>query len=258
MKLSEQIVYGMFKPSHYAELVELPKRKFVVYVLVMMLALGIVGFVVPMASIISGFGGFEKLFTQSLGEVDYKDGKLSVSNDFNMHINYANFLVDTTEETVPNERLTKEGMFVAVGSKTARISSVIGSKVTDYGVYYLSDYLEDGFNNESLVAMIPSIYVTFFLTLLGIMISYFVKYGFIALILCLFVNSLNKEFEMRLLFWQVFAVCFYAQSFGMMLSNFNLAINLLPSMLVSVVGIVVTFNILTAAIAHLRKSRMHS
>ena len=257
MGISEQIVYGMFKPKKHIDLIELPRRKFVVYVIVMMLALSVVGFVVPMASIISGFGGFEKLFTQSLGNVEYKDGQLSVSNDFNMHINYANFLVDTTKETVPNEQLTKEGMFVAVGSKTVRISSVIGSKVTDYGVYYLSDYLPDGFNNDDLVAMIPSIYTVFILTGIGMMISYFVKYGFISLLLAVFANSLNKEFELKLSFGQVFALCFYSQSFGMILSNFNLAINLLPSIIVSIVGIVVTFNMLTASIANIRKTHLH-
>ncbi len=83
---------------------------------------------------------------QSLGEVNYTDDTLSVSNNFDMHINAANFLVDTSQETVKNESLKKQGMFLAVGSKTVRISMVLGSKVTDYGVYYLSDYLQDGFN----------------------------------------------------------------------------------------------------------------
>ena len=168
MTFSEQIVYGWFKPSKYKDMIELPRRRFVAYVIAMMLVLAIVSYVVPTASIISGFGGFEKLFTQSLGEVNYTDDTLSVSNNFDMHINAANFLVDTSQETVQNESLKKQGMFLAVGSKTVRISMVLGSKVTDYGVYYLSDYLQDGFNNDSLVAMIPSIYAVLFVTLLGL------------------------------------------------------------------------------------------
>lgn len=91
MTFSEQIVYGWFKPSKYKDMIELPRRRFVVYVIVMMLVLAIVSYVVPTASIISGFGGFEKLFTQSLGEVNYTDDTLSVSNNFDMHINAANF-----------------------------------------------------------------------------------------------------------------------------------------------------------------------
>lgn len=248
MTLSEQIVYGLFKPSKYKELIELPRKKFVRYVIVMMLVLGMVGFVVPMASIISGFGGFEKLFTQSLGTVEYKDGSLSVSNNFNMHINYANFLVDTTQETVQNASLKKEGMFVAVGSKTVRVSAVIGSSVTDYGVYYLSDYLPEGFNNDSLVAMIPSIYAGFFVTLLTMLGGYFIKYAVVSLLLSLLVNSMNKQFGLGLSFGQVFALCFYSQSFGMLLSNFNTAISLLPSMIVSIIGIFVTVHMLTTSV----------
>ena len=194
MTFSEQIVYGWFKPSKYKDMIELPRRRFVVYVIVMMLVLAIVSYVVPTASIISGFGGFEKLFTQSLGEVNYTDDTLSVSNNFDMHINAANFLVDTSQETVQNESLKKQGMFLAVGSKTVRISMVLGSKVTDYGVYYLSDYLQDGFNNDSLVAMIPSIYAVLFVTLLGTMLSYFVKYAVVALLFSILVNSMNHQF----------------------------------------------------------------
>ena len=85
MTFSEQIVYGWFKPSKYKDMIELPRRRFVVYVIVMMLVLAIVSYVVPTASIISGFGGFEKLFTQSLGEVNYTDDTLSVSNNWIRH-----------------------------------------------------------------------------------------------------------------------------------------------------------------------------
>ena len=220
MTFSEQIVYGWFKPSKYKDMIELPRRRYVAYVIVMMLVLSIVSYVVPTASIISGFGGFEKLFTQSLGEVNYTDDTLSVSNNFDMHINAANFLVDTSQETVQNESLKKQGMFLAVGSKTVRISMVLGSKVTDYGVYYLSDYLQDGFNNDSLVAMIPSIYAVLFVTLLGTMLSYFVKYAVVALLFSILVNSMNHQFHLNLQFGQVFALCFYGQSFAIRQSVF--------------------------------------
>ena len=255
MTFSEQIVYGWFKPSKYKDMIELPRRRFVVYVIVMMLVLAIVGYVVPTASIISGFGGFEKLFTKSLGDVSYADDTLSVSNKFDMHINSANFLVDTSQETVQNESLKKQGMFLAVGSKTVRISVVFGSKVTDYGVYYLSDYLTDGFSNDSLVAMIPSIYAVLFMTMIGTMISYFAKYAVVALLFSILVNSMNRQFHMNLRFGQVFALCFYGQSFAMILSNFNQAVNLFPSLLVSIIGIFVTVHMITVSVALMKNER---
>lgn len=54
MTFSEQIVYGWFKPSKYKDMIELPRRRFVAYVIAMMLVLAIVSYVVPTASIISG------------------------------------------------------------------------------------------------------------------------------------------------------------------------------------------------------------
>ena len=166
-----------------------------------------------------------------------------------------NFLVDTSQETVQNESLKKQGMFLAVGSKTVRISMVLGSKVTDYGVYYLSDYLQDGFNNDSLVAMIPSIYAVLFVTLLGTMLSYFVKYAVVALLFSILVNSMNHQFHLNLQFGQVFALCFYGQSFAMILSNFNQAIGLLPTLLVSIVGIFVTVHMITVSVALMKNER---
>ena len=132
---------------------------------------------------------------------------------------------------------------------------VLGSKVTDYGVYYLADYLPEGFNNDMLVAMIPSIYAVLFLSLLGTMLSFFVKYAVISLIFSILVNSMNRQFHLNLRFGQVFALCFYGQSFAMILSNFNQAIGFLPSMLVSIIGIFVTVHMITVSVALMKNER---
>ena len=55
-----------------------------------------------------------------------------------------------------------------------------------------------GFNNDSLVAMIPSIYAVLFVTLLGTMLSYFVKYAVVALLFSILVNSMNHQFHFEL------------------------------------------------------------
>ena len=44
MTFSEQIVYGWFRPARYKDMIELPRRRFVAYVIVMMLVLSIVDF----------------------------------------------------------------------------------------------------------------------------------------------------------------------------------------------------------------------
>ncbi|MGN0368228.1 MAG: DUF1189 family protein [Wujia sp.] len=255
MTFAEQIVYGWFCPSRYKDLLELKRGRFVSYVIVMMLALGIVGYAVPVASTISGFGGFETLFTDNLGTVSYEKGALSVEHQFNMHINYANVLIDTTKETIPNEDLKKEGMFLAIGSKTLRMTAVIGSEITDYQVYHLDELLFDGFTNQTLVDMIPSIYVTLVIMFLANTFGYFLKYGFIALLFYFLVNSMNKQFDLNLQKGQSYALCFYGQSFAMIISNFNQAAGLLPAMLVSIIGMFVTVHMITASVAYLKNAK---
>ncbi len=51
-----------------------------------------------------------------------------------------------------------------------------------------------GLTNDMFVAMIPSIYAVLFVTLLGTMLSYFVKYAVVALFFSIPVNSMNHSF----------------------------------------------------------------
>lgn len=252
MTFSEQIVYGFFKPAKYKEMLELRTRRFVLYIVVMMLGLSVLGFVMPTAAIISDFKGFEHLFTKSLGQVEYADGSLSVENNLKMKIAQLNFYVDTEQSTVSNASLNKQGAFVAVGSETVRFTIVVGSRITDYAVYRLSDYVEGTFNNQDLVEMIPYIYGSLFVSFLFTGVGYFLKYAFVALLLSLIANSMNKQMNLHLSFGEVFAICFYGQSFAMVLSNLNLALGLLPSFLVSLIGIFVTVHMITVALATIK------
>ena len=69
MNFSEQIVYAMFKPSKYKEMIKLKTSRFVGFTIVLMLVLGIVTFAVPAGAYIMGFGGFEKLFTNKMSNI---------------------------------------------------------------------------------------------------------------------------------------------------------------------------------------------
>ena len=96
MSFSEQIVYAMFKPSKYKEMLELKKSRFVVFVIVLMLALGIVRVAVPTAAVITGFGGFENLFINKISPMEYKDDKLSIEEKFEMSVGTYKVIIDTS------------------------------------------------------------------------------------------------------------------------------------------------------------------
>jgi len=82
---------------------------------------------------------------------------------------------------------------------------------------------------------------------------FFLKYGLYALILSIALNSMSKQFELGLSYGKVFMICFYGMSLGMLLTNFNIAMNLISPMLVSMVTMFVSIHFMTTAIVLMRK-----
>ena len=255
MTFSEQIVYAMFKPSRYKEMVNLKTGRSVLFIVVMMLVLGIVSFLVPTGAYITGFGGFETLFTERMGTMEYKDGELSIDRPFEMSYDYNNILIDTSVESITDEMMDKDGAYLAVGSKTLRMTFAYDGEVIDYMTVPLDTLIEEGFTNESLCDIIPNIYAYLVLVFVLTSIGYFIKYAVIALILSIFYNSLNKQFEFGLSYGQVFMVCFYGQTFGYILSNFNAALGLLPQLLVSSVSIFISIHMITYSAALMKSDK---
>lgn len=253
MTFSEQIWYGLFKPSKYKELIELRARRSVLYVAVIVLVLGLVTFVVPVAAVIAGFGGMNKLFTETMAPVSYDGESLSIERPFRMDAGDTIFIIDSSSYTVPDQELKMDATYFAVGSKNMRIATVLGGEVWMNSVVPLEQVISPGFTNESLVGIIPAIYVSLFLCYLINSLLFFLKYGLYALILSIALNSMSKQFELGLSYGKVFMICFYGMSLGMLLTNFNIAMNLISPMLVSMVTMFVSIHFMTTAIVLMRK-----
>lgn len=253
MTFSEQIVYAMFKPSKYKELVNLKAGRSVLFIIVLTIVLGIVTFVIPMGALITGFGGFEKLFSQRIGALEYSNNSLSIEEPFEMSFDYNNVLIDTSEESISDEKMDRNGMYIAVGSKNIRLAFVNGSQVMDYASLGLDAILSEGFNNSTLCRYIPAIYGYLFITFLFTCAGFFIKYGFIALVFTIWINSVNKHLQLGLSYGQVFMICFYGQTLGIILSNFNAALGWLPQFIVSLVGVFVSVHMITASVALMRE-----
>ena len=254
--LAEQIVYAMFKPSKYKEMIRLKKGRFAGFAVVMMLVIGIVTAVIPTGAVITGFGGFEKLFSKQMADLSYSDGRLSKERPFELSFDYYNFLIDTSEKTPTDEMLKKQGLYIALGSENMRIAYVLDNQIVDYQIYPLSDYFSGSFDNKALISAIPAIYITLFITFVILCIGLFIRYAFIAWVFSLLINSINKKANLGLLYRQVFQICFYGQTFGMLLSNFNMAAGLLPSVFVSIFVVFYTIHMITAATALIQQDAM--
>lgn len=254
MTFSEQIWYGLFKPSKYKEVLELKARRSVLYVVVLMLILGLVTFVMPTAAVIAGFGGMEKLFTETMSPMSYDGEELTIERPFRMAVEGSIFIIDTESYTVPDSKLEKDGAYIAVGSKNIRLTTVIGGQIWSDSTMPLNQVIGAGFNNQSLVSLIPAIYVSLFICYLIMCLGYFIKYAVFALILSIFINSVNKQMNIGLSFGQVFMLCFYGQSLGMVISNFNLAIGFIDPTIVSLVTMFVSIHFITSAVMLMNKS----
>ncbi len=255
MTFSEQLWYGLFKPSKYKEILQLRARRAVLYVAVIVLALGLVTFVVPTAAIIAGFGGMEKLFSESMAPVSYDGESLTIEKPFKMSAQGTIFVIDSEAYTVPDQKLDLDGTYIALGSKNLRMATVIGGEVWMDSIIPLEQVLGPGFSNESLIDMIPAIYISLFLSYLMMSLLFFLKYGFCALVLSILYNSMNKQFELGLSYGQVFMVCFYGMSLGMLITNFNNAMGLISPNLVSMITIFVSIHFMTTAMASMRRDR---
>lgn len=253
MTISEQIVYGMIKPSRYKEILELKKSRWISYVIIMMLALSVISFVVPVASKIYGFGGFENLFTNKISDFQYSDNELQIEKPYQMSIGLNHMLIDTDYDTVPKNLLKKDGIYYAFGSKNVKLAYTIDGTIQAENIYRLEDILWEGFSNETLCEMIPHIYVMLLFMFIFNAIGHFISSGLFALFLAICVNSMNKYMKLGLSFGKVFILSFYGQSLYMVVSAVNDVIGLLPSVLVTMIGLFVTVHFVTTALITMSK-----
>ncbi|MGN0435240.1 MAG: DUF1189 domain-containing protein [Wujia sp.] len=252
MTFAEQIFYAMFKPSKYKELIELRKGKSVKFIIILMLVLGIATYAVPVSAFVAGFGGFEKLFKQRIGNIEYSNGELKDDRKFDISFQGVYFIIDTSENEVSPEKFTKDGITISFGKKMLKMTMVSGSTKVDYQKINYWGVLPEGLNNEALCDFIPAIYIYFVFAFIIVCIGFFIKYSIFALVLGLAVNSMSKKLEIDISFGQCFMMCMYGQTLGMILSNFNSALSFLPELLVSAVAVIISLNMITSALVSMK------
>ena len=111
----------------------------------------------------------------------------------------------------------------------------------------------NGFNNDTLKRMIPFIYTYMVISLLVSCAGYFLKYALLALVFGIFVNAINNNLGLGLSKKDVFKLCFYGQTLGIIISNFNAALGFLPVGIVSGICIVISINMISSGAFSMNK-----
>ena len=219
--------------------------KFVAYVFFISIFAGLVSFGVPSLSKVASFGGFTNLFENKVPAFEMKDGELKAEKKFEMNISRGSILIDTDLDEFRFGDFDKPGIYIAIGSKYTKMLAITDIKDdSSYNeIYSYSNQMLflDGFNNKMLVQMVPFFYIMLFITFLIICGVKAVKYLLLAVLYTGTSISLLKFSKLEMSLKDAFRLCFYAQTFGIMIVNINEGVGyLISSLIATIIGVIIT------------------
>ncbi len=244
MRILEQGRSAVMHPVRLPGLGSLPGKKFAGYSFALLTLVSVVIYVIPMIAAIIGFGGFEKLFNEKIPEIHVENGVLTAEDRFEMAVPNMHVVIDTSEEAGALPDTDTGGLYLIFGSREYRLTilETAGSQRVsqNFLVGNISDILPDGTVRSDLEKITPAIYVALFLTWVIMIFGLYIRYFFMALIYMLFTVPLVRRSGLALTNGEIFRMCFYAETTGILLVNINMATGLLPGAIVSVAGMIIT------------------
>jgi len=237
----EQMRISIMNPKQLIGLSFLKVSRFVRYIIFLSFLVVLMTNIVPMAATIAGFGGFNKLFKEKMPDFSVQDGVLTAKEKFSLALGDYEIIMDSSEDAVSPEKFIGKFITVAIGKR--RVQVVVSQNgfneiALDYSV---SSYFADGFTRQDLISAIPGFYIGLGIIALVSMLWILGKYLLASLIYMLLTNVLVRQSGLDLTRGNVFRLCFYAQTIGILLVNLNQALGaFIPGFLVSIVGIFIT------------------
>ncbi|MBO4863426.1 MAG: DUF1189 family protein [Eubacterium sp.] len=246
-------VASILKIQNLAKISVDNSSKFIGYVIFMALLVSLMSFAVPTASRIYSFGGFSKLFRESIPTFKVSDGVLTADKKFEMSLSNADILIDTSKSEFQQRDFEETGVYIAFGSRNVKMVNFIKTdSSTSYNELYsypIKMVIPNGVDNSILEKMAPFFYASMvFVYLIQAVISS-VKYIFMALMFALFSRSTTAISKLDMTFKDSVHFCFYCQTIAILLVTANLAIGeIIPGLFMSIIGIVITVVVIMKAI----------
>ena len=253
----EQLRISIVSAKQLVGLSELKVSRFVRYVILLCFLVSIMLTVVPAAATIASFGGFSKLFNERMPAFEVKNGEFRVEEPFSLVIGSCEIVMNSAEDTVAQDKFLGKLVTIAIGKKRMQVvlsQNGLSEVALDQPI---SAYFEDGFDKSMLNEAIPGFYIAIGIMTLFTMLWTAIRYCLAALIYMLLSWALVKQTNLDLNKGNVFRLCFYAQTIGILLVNLNQATGyLIPSFIVSIIGIFITFRwILKSVVKYLNIGR---
>ena len=226
--------------------------RFIAYVIFISVLVATMTFAVPSASKISSFKGFRNLFMNKVPAFEMTDAGLVADKKFEMKLSNVTILMDTELDQFRFGDFEREGVYIAIGSKYTKMLTITDieddSSYNETYVYPNNMLFPIGFSNSDLVKMIPGFYIS--LVFIYAMLAVFaaVKYILAAVIYAVVTRSLTAISKLPMTFTDALHMCFYAETFGILIVNINSALGYLISpLIVSAAGIIITVFIIHKA-----------
>lgn len=237
----EQFRISIVSPKQLIGLSTLKVSRFVRYAILLGFLVAVMINIIPTAATIAGFGGFKSLFQDRMPDFIVQDGEMRAEEPYSINLGNYEILIDTTEDVVPQEKYLGKLITIAIGRKRVQVA-VSQNGLSEVAIDMpISAYFDEGFNRDMLVSAIPGFYIGLGLIAIFTMVWIIGKYLLAALIYMLLAYALARNSGLGLTRGNVFRLCFYAQTIGILLVNLNQALGyLIPSMIVSAVGIFLT------------------
>ncbi len=237
----EQFRLSIVKPLKLIGLSELKVSRFIRYMLFLGFLVTFMTYAISTIATVVHFGGFSNLFNNRIPDFTVQNGKLNAKEPFTIGLGTYEIKVDTKAAEVPEDSLGTCPVTIAIGQEKVQIylaQNGLHSIMMDAKV---SEFFPEGFNRKQLIDAIPGFYLALILTGIVLMVGVMIKYTIASLIYMILVWPVAKHSGLFLTKGNVFRLCFYAQTVGILLVNVNTAFGeLLPGMIVSAVGIFIS------------------
>lgn len=245
-------IISLIKTRELAETSVKNSSRFIAYVIFISVLVATMTFAVPSASKISSFKGFRNLFMNKVPAFEMTNAGLVADKKFEMKLSNVTILMDTELDQFRFGDFEREGVYIAIGSKYTKMLTITDieddSSYNETYVYPNNMLFPIGFSNSDLVKMIPGFYIS--LVFIYAMLAVFaaVKYILAAVIYAVVTRSLTAISKLPMTFTDALHMCFYAETFGILIVNINSALGYLISpLIVSAAGIIITVFIIHKA-----------
>ncbi|MDE5965613.1 MAG: DUF1189 domain-containing protein [Lachnospiraceae bacterium] len=211
----EQFYLALMKHRLYKKLLGLTRRQHAAYFMGITFLLTLISYVVPMASLLVGIGGYKAFFTDKLPAFLIAEGELSIETPLDFYLNQVHIVANADVKEYTKEDLASQEEYVLFFSKTNAVTNL---SPLPMGFQY-SMLEADRVDNQYMASLAPRFYGTVAGAGLVAWISQMLSYAFLALLFAVCGMGANRLSGANLPFSRLYCIALYAETMFALLSH---------------------------------------